>query len=153
MDYMVGNTYQQSIYLAKIYVVKAADTCLIERIETLPFGQHILHTEISTALLHKLEEDIKELKSKWDSRQEQGVIRPEGTKKSLSSACGEVLFDLESVRQGDVLYSERIYHGLGLARYLSYWDMKWTMDLVKIGRPYLEMPPYLTVFGMAFRHP
>lgn len=113
MDYMVGNTYQQSIYLAKIYVVKAADTCLIQRIERLPFGQHILHTEISTALYYKLDEDIKALKAKWVSGQEQLRSRQERPQKSFSSACGEVIFDLESVRPGEVLYSDRIHHGLG----------------------------------------
>lgn len=114
MDYMVGNTYQQSIYLAKIYVVKAADTCLIQRIERLPFGQHILHTEISTALLYKLDEDIKALKTKWVSGQEQVRSRQESPQKPFSSACGEVIFDLESVRPGEVLYSDRIHHGLGV---------------------------------------
>lgn len=114
MDYMVGNTYQQSIYLAKIYVVKAADTCLIERIERLPFGQHIQHTEISTALLYKLEEDIRKLKAKWESKQELGKTEGKSTKRPLASACGEVVFDLESVRPGEVLYSDRIHHGLGI---------------------------------------
>lgn len=114
MDYMVGNTFQQSIYLARIYVVKAADTCLIERIEQLPFGQHILHTEISTALLYKLDDDIKRMKAKWALRQEQGKTALGNRKKIPGTACGEILFDLESARQGDVLYSNRLHHGLGI---------------------------------------
>lgn len=109
----MGNTFQQSIYLAKIYVVKAADACLIERIETLPFGQHILHTEISTALLYKMEEDIRKLKTVWETKQEQVKIQGADTKKVPASACGEIVFDLESAGQGEVLYSDRIYHGLG----------------------------------------
>ncbi|MDE7207053.1 MAG: hypothetical protein K2N90_07855, partial [Lachnospiraceae bacterium] len=31
MDYIVGNTFHQEIYLAKIYVVRAGNICLIER--------------------------------------------------------------------------------------------------------------------------
>ncbi len=113
MDYMVGNTFQQSIYLAKIYVVKAADACLIERIEPLPFGQYILHTEISTALLYKQEEDIRKLKAAWEAKQEQVKTQESAAKKGSASSCGEIVFDLESARQGEVLYSNRIYHGLG----------------------------------------
>lgn len=113
MDLMVGNTFQQSIYLAKIYVVKAADACLIERIEPLPFGQYILHTEISTALLYKLEEDIRKLKTAWEAKHEQVNLQRTGTKKSPASSCGEIVFDLESAGEGDVLYSNKIYHGLG----------------------------------------
>ncbi len=43
MDYIVGNTFHQGIYLAKIYVVRAGNICLIERIEQLPFDQRIMH--------------------------------------------------------------------------------------------------------------
>ena len=87
--------------------------CLDERIETLPFGQHILHTEISTALLYKMEEDIRKLKTVWETKQEQVKIQGADTKKVPASACGEIVFDLESAGQGEVLYSDRIYHGLG----------------------------------------
>ncbi len=37
MDYIMGNTFHQGIYLAKIYVVRAGNICLIERIEQLSF--------------------------------------------------------------------------------------------------------------------
>lgn len=113
MDYAVNHTFQQSIYLARIYVVKAADTCLIERVETLPFGQYILHTEISTALLYKLTEDVKKIRTERMPLSEPINPGNEHPRKNLQTAWGEVLFDLEAVKQGEVLYSDKIYHGLG----------------------------------------
>ncbi len=58
MDYIVNHTFQQSIYLAKIYVVKAGTACMIDRVEQLPFSQRILHMEISAALIEKLADDV-----------------------------------------------------------------------------------------------
>ncbi len=114
MEYVVNHTYQQSIYLAKIYVVKTADLCLIERIEQLPFGQYILHTEISTALMYKLVEDVKKLKMQNLSQLDQRKIGDRYSEQP-ETACGEVTFEVKRVKQGEVIYSERIFHGLGLS--------------------------------------
>lgn len=115
MDYIVSHTFQQSIYLAKIYVVKAGETCMIERIEPLPFQQSILHTEISTALIHKLSSDVKKLKTACAMTGE--VKKDAGKKEEMFPriASGEVEFDLEAARPGQTLYSEEISHGLGFA--------------------------------------
>lgn len=115
MDNIVDNTFQQSIYLAKIYVVKAADTCMIERIERLPFHQSIMHTEITTAMIHKLADEMKkqspvEQVMNIDSLQK---LADKKGKKAIRASYGEIVFDLENVLPGDVLYSDKIIHGLG----------------------------------------
>jgi len=111
MDYIVGNTFHQGIYLAKIYVVRAGNICLIERIEQLPFDQKIMHTEISAAVLQKLMEDVKKLKeAKLQEREGQKEKKEE---KPLRASYGEVLFDVGHMRAGEVLYSDEIVHGLG----------------------------------------
>lgn len=111
MDYIVGNTFQQGIYLAKIYVVRAGGVCLIEGIEPLPFEQKIMHTEISTAMISRLVEDVKKLREgelqKTENRKEQQEKKP------LKAAYGEVVFEVEHMRSGEVLYSDEIVHGLG----------------------------------------
>ncbi len=111
MDYIVGNTFHQGIYLAKIYVVRAGNICLIERIEQLPFDQRIMHTEISAAVLQKLVEDVRKLKeAKLQEKEDQKEKKEE---KPLRAAYGEVLFDVGHMRPGEVLYSDEIVHGLG----------------------------------------
>ncbi|MCI9447253.1 MAG: hypothetical protein HFH36_07620 [Lachnospiraceae bacterium] len=111
MDYIVGNTFQQGIYLAKIQVVRAGDICLIEHIEPLPFGQKIMHTEISTAMIGRLAEDVKMLKQA--GLMEAAGKKGEAEEKPLRAAYGEVIFEVGQMRAGEVLYSDEIVHGLG----------------------------------------
>ncbi len=115
MDYIVDNTFQQSIYLAKLYVVKAAEACMIERIERLPFHQSIMHTEITTAMIHKLADEMKKRQPAENVMNIEGVgkISEKKGRKAIRAAYGEIVFDLENVLPGDVLYSDKIIHGLG----------------------------------------
>lgn len=111
MDYIVGNTFHQEIYLAKIYVVRAGNICLIERIEQLPFDQKIMHTEISAAVIQKLVDDVKRLKeAKLLETKKQKEKKEE---KPLRASYGEILFDISHMRPGEVLHSDEIVHGLG----------------------------------------
>lgn len=114
MDDIVDNNFQQSIYLAKLYVVKAADACMIERIERLPFHQSIMHTEITTAMIYKLADELKNRAPVENVTIEnlEKIPKKKG-KKDIRAAYGEIVFDLENVLPGDVLYSDKIIHGLG----------------------------------------
>ncbi|MCI8484924.1 MAG: hypothetical protein HFH41_11385 [Lachnospiraceae bacterium] len=111
MDDIVGSTFQQGIYLAKIYVVRAEGVCLIERIELLPFDQKILHTEVSTAMLNRLVEDVISLKEAKIQESEKQKEKEE--EKPLKAAYGEVVFEVDHIRSGEILYSDEIVHGLG----------------------------------------
>lgn len=111
MDYIMGNTFQQGIYLAKIQVVRAGDVCLIEHIEPLPFGQKIMHTEISTAMIGRLADDVNMLKQA--GLMEAAGKKGEAEEKPLRAAYGEVTFEVGQMRAGEVLYSDEIVHGLG----------------------------------------
>ena len=111
MDYIVGNTFHQGIYLAKIHVVRAGTVCLIERIEPLPFDQRIMHTEISTAVIQKLVEDVKRLKEA--KLLENEIQKEKEERKPLRAAYGETIFEIGNARPGEVLYSDEIVHGLG----------------------------------------
>jgi len=111
MDYIMGNTFLQGIYLAKIFVVRAGDVCLIQRIEPLPFEQKIMHTEISSAMIGRLVEDVKKLKEAKLLEGESKRAKEE--RKPLKAAYGEVEFKVKHVRPGEVLYSDEIVHGLG----------------------------------------
>lgn len=111
MDFISGNTFQQGIYLAKIFVVRAGDVCLIERIEPLPFDQKIMHCEIAQAMIGKLSEDVRRLME--DKRQEIEKQKIQSEEKPLRAAYGEMVFELGNTRAGEVLYSDEIVHGLG----------------------------------------
>lgn len=114
MDYAMKYTFQQSIYLARIYVVNAAKACVIQRIEPLPFGQSILNTEISSAMIGKLAEDIRKLKVPAAMPQEKKPAENKTQVQPPEITGGELYFDLDEAANGQVLYSDRIAHGLGL---------------------------------------
>ncbi len=111
MDYIAGNTFQQGIYLAKIYVVRAGGVCLIQRIDPLPFHQKILHSEIAAAMIGKLAQDVKRLKEAERLEIENQKIQSE--EKPLRAAYGEMVFDVGNMRPGEIVYSDEIVHGLG----------------------------------------
>lgn len=114
MDDVLDHTFMQSIYLAKIYVVKTADLCLIEGIEQLPFGQCILHTEIASALFTRLSKEVKNLKAEVFSGEKQRAGK-ESSLHQPGTACGEVMFEVKKAKAGEILYSDQISHGLGLS--------------------------------------
>lgn len=111
MDSIMGNTFQQGIYLAKIYVVRAGGVCLIQRVEPLPFEQKVMHSEIAAAMLGQLVQDVKRLKEA--SRLESENQKIQNEEKPLRAAYGEMVFELGNARSGDILYSDDIVHGLG----------------------------------------
>ncbi len=111
MDYIAGDTFQQGIYLAKIYVVRAGGVCLVERVEPLPFEQKIMHTQVSTAMIGKLTEDVKTLKEAKLLETEKQKEKEE--EKPLRVAYGETIFEVGHLRPGEILYSDEIVHGLG----------------------------------------
>ncbi|MCC8030063.1 MAG: hypothetical protein LIO75_09795 [Lachnospiraceae bacterium] len=115
MDHIINHTFQQSIYLARIYVVKAGTACMIERVETLPFQQKILHSDISAAMIGKLTDDVQKLREKGTSGAE-ADRKAAPHEQAPRIASGEVVFDLADVKAGQTLLSEEITHGLGFAR-------------------------------------
>lgn len=111
MDEIVSNTYQQGIYLAKLYVVQAGGVCLIERVKPLPFEQKILHSEICAAMIGKLTDDVKQLKEAGQQKEEEQ--KQSQKEPPLRAAYGETVFEIGGLRPGEILYSDEIVHGLG----------------------------------------
>lgn len=111
MDEIMGNTFRQGIYLAKIQVVRAGGVCLIDHIEPLPFAQKIMHTEVSAAMIGRLVDDVKKIKQ--DKLLEEENKKGGEEQKPLKAAYGEAVFEVGHMRPGEILYSDEIVHGLG----------------------------------------
>ncbi len=111
MDDIMGSTFQQGIYLAKIQVVRAGGVCLIDHIEPLPFAQKIMHTEVSAAMIGRLVDDMKKIKQ--DKLREAENKNGAEEQKPLKAAYGEIDFEVGQMRPGEILYSDEIVHGLG----------------------------------------
>ena len=50
MEDIVRNTYQQSIYLAKISLIQAGPSFYIEQVENMPFGQYVFNGSLAAAM-------------------------------------------------------------------------------------------------------
>ncbi|QHI72595.1 hypothetical protein [Aminipila terrae] len=117
MDEIVKNTYQQSIYLAKIGVIKAGSAYVIENIETMPFKQYVYNNSLAAAINEiQLGELDRMAESSMDgSTDNTGFSVHKSSLGNVSVATGTVTLDLGiggSVNQK--FFSEEITHGLGL---------------------------------------
>jgi hypothetical protein len=118
MEEIVKNTYQQSIYLAKIGIIKAGPAYVIESIENLPFRQYVFNNSLASALN---DIEIREIES-LQAVQEKGGLGPgqaggvDGFRGSAHTiATGTVTLDLGiGGQEGQRFFSGEIAHGLGL---------------------------------------
>lgn len=116
MDDIVNSRVDEKIYLAKISLVKAGNTYIIDKVENNPFNQYVLNSVIMQAFENIEKEEIKRLKG--NSNEELSVINTENSvlrEESLESATGVVKININSnTKIGSVVLSEEIMHGLGL---------------------------------------
>lgn len=112
MEEMVKDNSGQGIYLARLGVVRAGGTYLIDSLEPMPFRQYLFNNTLAgvmneLALMDKRQEDSVSDKGTgtWDSRQEQ----------ASRAAFGEVVLDMGlGGAKGQRFFSGEIVHGLGI---------------------------------------
>lgn len=116
MDNIVKINSQNRLYLAKLYLLRAGDSYVIDMVENLPFHQCILNQNLSFAL-HQLTIDGLEqgagIYEKGESNKSRTGKNKE-TEKGVSLVHGSYWLDLNGGGQkGDRYVSEEIAHGLG----------------------------------------
>ncbi len=120
----------EAIYLARIFLVRAADTFLIERITGMPFGQYIYSgvlADASTRLLREMEPAESYAPEKIVQKPEPGRVSVSAKEESLLVAQGVCEIALTSpARRGDRFFSGDILHGLGIG------DVTITLGMEKI---------------------
>jgi hypothetical protein len=73
MEDIVRNTYQQSIYLAKIALIKAGSSYYIESVEDMPFRQYVFNGTLAAAMNEITLDSLQQLRA---ARAESGKARP-----------------------------------------------------------------------------
>lgn len=118
MEEIVKDTYQQSIYLAKISMVRASDTYVIDEIEQMPFEQYLYNNHLMGALneIALQEEDKKSVNDvRIEKKENNTQISKE--KGQIKVATGVAIIDLGiGGSEGQKFFSPEIPHGLGLGR-------------------------------------
>ncbi len=118
MREIVGQTYHQSIYLAKINLIWAADEIVIEDVEPMPFGQYIYSDVLSAIRERAAGEEQKRAKREL-SKIRDGAGKKE--REETAPACREPMISGGVVRielgiggtAGKTFYSTPVVHGLG----------------------------------------
>lgn len=117
MEKILRDGYQQPVYLAKIFMVKAADSYIIEKIENVPFKQYVSNNVLQSAMSEMLRNEISEFKG-LETGKNSSENGTRGDKRGdILTKRGVATVYLQSGGQrGDRFFSGEIIHGLGLGK-------------------------------------
>ena len=114
MEEIVRNTYQQSIYLAKIALIKAGPTYYIESVENMPFRQYVFNGTLASAMNDIQLSEIERLRLMGGAGNG-GQNDPRPAAQLHTVASGSVIMELGiGGVEGQRFFSKEISHGLGL---------------------------------------
>lgn len=111
------SSYQYSIYLAEIDLIRARNTYLIENVECMPFNQYIFSSQLAGIMNSLILEKFNDISSQQsDESGSQNTALPDNAdNRSYMISSGETVIDLGiGGKFGQVFTSEKIAHGLGL---------------------------------------
>ena len=114
MDRVLSNSFPGGICLAKLFLVPAGNSLLIDRLETLPFGQRVYTAFLDMGLTGRILKELREMKA-------QRAVSPEGKENGTGGGAGETAFATGVCtislgiggKEGEKFFSEEIIHGLG----------------------------------------
>ena len=113
MENIYGMSNVDHLYLAKIYLVKAGDTYLIEEIENVPFGQYVMNNPLFAATQQLIAKSTAVTTGTTDGFAEVAATRMEKTSRDIASGTCRINFNAGG-RRNERFFSEEIVHGLGL---------------------------------------
>lgn len=121
MDDIVNSLVDKKIYLAKISLVKAANTYIIQNVENNPFNQYVLSGMLMQAIekIERQELDFLKDRHLYEDKEERSVNKFIDTKEHMKSqikfATGLTKIHIGSNnKSGEIFYSKEIIHGVGL---------------------------------------
>lgn len=115
MEDIVKNTYEQPIYLARLYVIRAGDTYVIEGVENLPYQQYVWNNVIGSVMERMRMEKpsvaapAPVVSADAGSRK----IIQDNSKRQVRTGSTIINLGIGGVA-GQCFYSEEIVHELGL---------------------------------------
>ncbi len=118
MEEIVKNTFQQSIYLAKIGIIRAGSTFIIESIENMPFNQYVFNTSLSSVMNNMDTYEIERLQALTNKVSiSKGGLNAQNSDNSIIPmiSTGTAVIELGiGGRPEQKFFTESITHGLGL---------------------------------------
>lgn len=115
METFLRNDYQQSIYLAKISLLQAGETYVIQKVENMPFQQYVPGSELNATIQQMLLEGMHSVEKNSLLGVEAGAHHEHDS--GLRVAEGEtVLYLGAGATRGKRFFSGEIVHGLGVGQ-------------------------------------
>ncbi len=118
MEGLAGNLHKEPLYLARIYMVKAGDSYIIDHVENAPYRQYVMSNYLNGALLKMMVNDLSV--QGRPKKQMAGGFTGEGKRFfGVQVRSGSVEFDLSrGGLRGQRMYSKEVFHGLGFGKIL-----------------------------------
>lgn len=142
MENISKDSYQQSIYLAKVAVIRAGKSYIIDNVENLPFSQYISNSSLNAAIVELINRqlDLGQLGVGTSAHDESAAALVESRSHSdYQMTSGFIVMNLGiGGMVGQKFFSTPITHGLGLGR----------VDII-LGSAYFLRDESETVYGSA----
>lgn len=117
MEKTLRSGYQQPVCLARIYLVSAMDTYIIEKIENVPYNQYVYNHVIGAAQDQLMQRELILSQEKGNGWYETGCVNRHDDKEGIQVTEGEEEILLKNGGdRGDKFFSQEIMHGLGLGK-------------------------------------
>lgn len=117
MENQMKSAGREAIYLGKIYMVKAGDSYIIDRVENVPYGQYVASNYLNNALIQMMARDGVSGYAAGREAGGAGSRREEAAPMGVQMRSGVVEFDLSrGAQKGNRFFSSELFHGLGFGR-------------------------------------
>ncbi len=113
MDQMMKDGSEQDLYLAKISLLRAGDSVVIDAIEKMPFGQYVSSSFLQDALLKLLEQQQGGNRNAVSGAADYGGVFKDPTGLQIAEGVETIEFGV-GAGKGKRLFSREIPHGLGM---------------------------------------
>ncbi len=113
MDSLLRSSMAKKLYLARIDLLNAGETVLIENIRNVPFNQYVVGSQMQSALLRSLELSLPKDGSESQCAEKAAAAPSRASDRDIKSGICRVDLSSGSLKN-KVFYSEDIIHGLGL---------------------------------------
>ena len=117
MNHILGTSYPRGIYLAKLYLVPTGHGFLLDRVETLPFGQRVYSAFLNMGIIERLMKEVRELQTLRPEGEKaaEGSRNRAGGRKDIASGVCTISLGIGG-KAGEKYFSGEIVHGLGLGK-------------------------------------
>lgn len=116
MDQVLKDSGSPDLYLAKITLLRAGDSVVIDEIEKMPFGQYVVGSFLQDALFQMAEQGgVGNAEGAGLDNERHGIGKGENTSLVLAEGTEEIELGV-GASKGKRIFSREISHGLGMGK-------------------------------------